>query len=351
MQGVVTQAAGHSTRSAGSWDGSNQAYPGKVSCSAARLSKLVTLAALAFATVLAVPARAAEGINGDVAFASGDYFAALQDWLSAAAAGDASAMLSVGALYDTGHGATQDWKQALVWYRRAAEAGNASAMFNIAVMYDSGQGTVVDRAEAIRWYGMAAEKGNGRAAYDLGLIYRDGDGVPKDTAQAIHYFQIAAAAGIQAARPNLSALGSSATLGSSTVPKPVPATHPVSRPAPAAPPQTGQQVSEISRFQKVALERGETGGLSPRLLGILLPTLEQDARTGNGLAQYDLGYVYEHGLGVPTDLVQSYSSYLRAAASHDTTVIASALKGAAEVGDRLTPDQHAAAREILLGEH
>jgi TPR repeat protein len=128
----------------------------------------------AFSLLLSFPARA-DGLEGDVAFSSGDYAKALRIWRASAAAGDASAMLAVGMVYDTGHGMPQDFAAALSWYRQAAEAGNVHAMFNVAEMFDNGRGTPADRHEAIGWYGKAATRGYGRAAYNLGVIYRDGD--------------------------------------------------------------------------------------------------------------------------------------------------------------------------------
>lgn len=137
--------------------------------------------------------------------------AADREWREAADAGDVSAMLGLGVLYDTGHGERQDFAKALSWYRRAAEAGNARAMFNVGAMYDNGRGTAVNRSEAVRWYAMSAARGDGRAAYAVATIYRDGDGVPRNTTAAIKFFKIAAAAGIGAARSNLASLGQGAS--------------------------------------------------------------------------------------------------------------------------------------------
>ena len=149
----------------------------------------------------------ADAKRGSEAFSRGDYLAADREWREAADAGDVSAMLGLGVLYDTGHGEQQDFAKALAWYRRAAEAGNARAMFNVGAMYDNGRGTAVNRSEAVRWYAMSAARGEGRAAYAVATIYRDGDGVPRNTTAAIKFFKIAAAAGISAARSNLASLG------------------------------------------------------------------------------------------------------------------------------------------------
>ncbi len=281
----------------------------------------------------------AEGLRGDLAFSVGDYATAYREWLEAANTGDASAMSAVGTLYDTGHGVPQDFAAALSWYRRAADAGDVRAMFNVGAMYDNGRGTPVDRAQAVGWYALAARRGNARAAYNLGVIYRDGDGVPRDTQSAIRYFRRAAVGGIPAAFPNLAALG-----GGMAPKAPVVAQSP--RPAP---PQTNQSTAEIGRFQDAALARADVNAVSAKTFSVLMPALIAQAAKGNGLAQYDVGFAYEHGLGVPADPVRSYVFYVRAAASLEENVKAAALRGAAELGRRLTDAQHAAARDMLIG--
>lgn len=281
----------------------------------------------------------AERLGSDIAFSVGDYATAYREWLAAANAGDASAMTAVGTLYDMGHGIPQDFAAALSWYRRAAEAGNVRGMFNVGAMYDNGRGSPVNRAEAIRWYDMAAQRGNGRAAYDLGIIYRDGDGVFRNTASAIRYFGLAAAAGIGAARTNLAALGNGMARKA-----PVLAYLPRSSTLP-----TNGSAAEIGRFQRAAFARTNVGAVSSKTLSALISALTEGAANGNSLAQYDLGFAYDRGLAVPSDPVKSYVFYLRAAASSDANVKAAALKGAAEVGHRLTEAQHAAARDMLVG--
>ena len=299
---------------------------------------------LILALSLSGGAHAAEGVQGDLAFVTGRYAEAYADWSKAAADGDASAMAGVGLLYDTGHGVPQNFTAALSWYERSAQAGFVPAMFDTAAMYDNGRGTPVNRPQAVYWYRMAAAHGNGRAAYDLGLIYRDGDGVPQAKSLAIRYFRIAAAAGIVAARSNLAALGA----GPVVAPK-APSTLSASVTASRLPtPPANQQADAISHFQSAALARVEPDGVSAQSFSAVLPSLDQQARSGSGYAQYDLAFAYERGFGVAADPVQSYTYYLKAATSREAAVNAAALKGAAEVGKQLTPEQHAAARQALL---
>lgn len=283
------------------------------------------------------PLARADDERADDAFVAGNYQLAFRLWTSEAQAGDSSAMAAIGTLYDTGHGVSQDFANALAWYRRAAEAGNVRAMFNVGAMYDSGRGTPRDPAEAIHWYREAADNGNGRAAYDLGVIYRDGDGAPRDRTLAIRYFREAAAAGIVAARGNLIRLGA------------LPRAPPQAATPPPAPGQPGEAaVDAVSRFQQSALARSPVDPAAAKAFAAVAPALLGEAANGSPLAQYDLAYACENGLGLPVDLVKAYVYYLRATTSEVAAVREAAFKGAAEVVARMTPQQHSAARDMLI---
>lgn len=405
----------------------------------------LTAAGLAFVSFHTITALA-DTTRGNEAFSQGYYFTASREWRAGAEAGDASAMLSLGTLYDTGHGLPQDFAKALSWYQRAAEAGNAAAMFNVGAMYDNGRGTNVDRAEAIKWYAMAANKGNGRAAYAAATIYRDGDGVPRDDVAAVKYFRIAAAAGIEAALPNLTSLDKSAPSRSaanvsrpaetpskvSSAPavaakRPAPAQAPapvqsaainaaparseplrqppaplpaakasaaapqvvasLTPPAPPAlppkptaspipeqpsaaqppadmidapvaaakpsPPQPEQPISpvalasEIESFHKAALQRTNISPVTSKQYDEVIREITHRAVNGSAIARYDAGFAYERGIGTSSDPVKSYVYYILATLSPDADVKSAALKGAFEVGGRLSDAQHASAADML----
>lgn len=301
----------------------------------------------------------AGSVQGDLAFLRGDYTTAYREWMQSVSSGDSSAMGAIGTLYDTGHGVQQDFGKALAWYRRAAEAGDVLAMGNVGSMYDNGRGAVVDRREAVRWYGMAAERGNGRAAYSLAVIYRDGDGVPRDHVAAVKFFRIAAGAGIRAAESNLAALHAD-TPRRTAPPKPLPSVMvpaisvmPVVPPAVQAPsPPVNLLVdpltAAIARFQRAALARATSDAGSHVVPSALIQTLSSEAGRGNRLAQYDLGFAYERGIGVPADPVKSYVYYLRASLTPEKNISAPAIQGAMEMAKRLNADQHSAALGMLI---
>ena len=98
----------------------------------------------------------------------------LEDILSCAEQGHASAQFNLGVMYDIGRGVLEDDVEAVRWYRLAADQGFANAQFNLGVMYDNGRGVPEDDAEAARWHRLAAEQGHASAQFNLGLMYEMG---------------------------------------------------------------------------------------------------------------------------------------------------------------------------------
>lgn len=373
----------------------------------------------------------ADARRGDIAFEKGDYAGAHREWRESAEAGDISAMLGLGTLYNTGHGVQQDFVQALSWYRRAAEAGNAHAMFNVGAMFDNGRGTDVNRPEAVRWYVRSAARGNGRAAYAVATIYRDGDGVPRDTRAAIKFFKMAAAAGIGAARVNLANLGQSALpdsvagpsrspgaatkafentpavakLAPEALPTAVGTANVEAKPlgptamtpkvarndeaaaAPARPPAVARAVPDapasaaddrfaaaptsipapgtssgpspvqiadqetlaagIERFHKLALQHADASLALSTQYEAVVHEVARRAMEGNDVAQYDIGFAYKQGIGVPSDLVKSYVYFVRASLSSNAELSSAALSEAFHLGSRLTDAQQALTTDML----
>lgn len=223
---------------------------------------------------------------GLVDFRQGYFAEALQDWQRAADEGDASGALYIGVLYDTGLGVRQDDAQAMIWYKRAAKAGNAVAAFNVGVLYDAGLGVDKDPAQAAVWYAIAAKRDFRRAAYNLALLYETGTGLRRDKARAMALYRQAAALGVSAARDHLAALGQKAV----------------------APPHRviADPMQDFAKAQQMITSR------SPQEVAHAATMLRASADRHNALAEYDLGYCYEHGLGVALDVPQAIAWYRRA---------------------------------------
>ena len=86
-----------------------------------------------------------------------------------AEAGNADAQNNLGWLYSNGHGATQNYQEAIKWFRLAAAQGNTSAQLTLGKMYRSGQGVAQDHVRAQMWLILAAAKGNSEAQQVLDI--------------------------------------------------------------------------------------------------------------------------------------------------------------------------------------
>jgi TPR repeat protein len=151
---------------------------------------LVVSGVLALALFGAVVAGPLE--DGEVAYRSGDFAAAMSYWRALADEGDARAQYDIGLMYGLGQGAPQDYAQALYWYLKAAKQGNPGAQFELGDMYSRGLGVPRDQTQAAAWYRKAADQGHAVAQYNLGVIYERGQGVQQDYARANMWFNLAA---------------------------------------------------------------------------------------------------------------------------------------------------------------
>ncbi len=266
-----------------------------------RVSLVRAAVAIAAVTVLGAAGDPGDVDRGLGDFRQGRFAEAMQDWRQAAAAGDARGALYVGVLFDTGLGAPHDERQAMDWYRRAADAGSAVGAFNVGVLYDAGLGVPQDPRQAAQWYARAAAGGFARGAYNLAMLYEHGVGVRRDRKRAIALYATAANDGIEAAQMHLAELmPPAATL----VAHARPAGHPQGRPQDTA-------MQAFKQAQDILLDRG------PAAAAQAFALFRRAADRRDALAEYDLGYCYERGLGVSRDDVQALGWYRRAAA--DTT--------------------------------
>ncbi|MGU9956133.1 MAG: tetratricopeptide repeat protein [Arenicellales bacterium WSBS_2016_MAG_OTU3] len=78
------------------------------------------------------------------------------------------------------------------WYSKAAEQGDAGAQFSLGWMYASGQGVTQDYKAAVQWFSKAAQQGHASAQNKLGVMYAIGQGVAQDTIRAHMWANLAA---------------------------------------------------------------------------------------------------------------------------------------------------------------
>ena len=93
-------------------------------------------------------------------YAQGRYAEAVPLYCYFAEHGNVKAQVSLGAMYRTGKGVMQDYKQALYWYGKAAKQGNVIAQVCLGYLYLTGKGTSQNYRLGGFWYRKAAEHGD-----------------------------------------------------------------------------------------------------------------------------------------------------------------------------------------------
>jgi localization factor PodJL len=175
-----------------------------------------------------------------------------------------------------------------------AEAGDAAAQLKLAVHYAEGRDGPRNYELAAQWYEKAAQQGLAVAEYRLGSLYEKGLGVSKDVKRAKDLYQRAAEKGNTHAMHNLGVL---------------------------------------------AAEGGKPNYTSAALW------FGKAAEYGIRDSQYNLAVLLARGLGLPKDLVKSYTWFAIVAATGDTD----AARKRDDVAARLTSSELAGANAAAAG--
>lgn len=154
------------------------------------LSFLLAIPSNLAAGVLQTPSQAVAG-NSSAKLSPAE----ISDLQKRADSGDASAQFALGRAYESGNGPPRRADQAAMWYRKAAEQGNEKAQNSLGVLYWLGDGVEKDKAEAVRWYRKAARQGNATAMFNLGAAYYNGEGVNVSDTLAYAWFLLSSEAG------------------------------------------------------------------------------------------------------------------------------------------------------------
>jgi len=150
--------------------------------------------------------QAAQHGDSNAQFQMGDLFmtghgvtrdpTAAASWYRAAAQqGHAVAAGNLGVLYANGWGVPQNDAEAAAWFQKAADAGDSGGQNNLGAMYIAGRGVAQSDALGAKWLSSAAQLGVAEAQYALGTLYANGRGVARDDAQAVKWLKAAAAQG------------------------------------------------------------------------------------------------------------------------------------------------------------
>ncbi len=130
--------------------------------------------------------------EGKQAYLDKDYAKALEIIRPLAESGDSQAQVTLGVMYDFGHGVEKDPGEAIKWYIKAAEQGIPIVQHDVGVKYFQGQGVEQDFTKAIYWWEQSASAGIADSQFNLGLVYYRGIGVDVDYPKASSLFAAAA---------------------------------------------------------------------------------------------------------------------------------------------------------------
>lgn len=274
---------------------------------------------------------------------------------SAAASGDAAAQFKLALAYEKGDGVPQDPGKAFEWCKKSADQGNADGETELGVMYRLGEGVGEDRQLAVQWYEKASRQGNARAMFNLGAAYYNGDGVPIDDSLSYAWFVLAKEAGSPEAV-------AAVARGDAELPA-LRITSAYKRLAELC--EDGKYVpenqTESASWWLKAAKRGDHEaqlGIANKLIngqGVArdfaqarywCERVAKGGLYGESSGDYCLGYIYQHGLGVPSDMKAARKWYELAGALATAASIR-ALAQMQEAGEGAKPDPVGAARSYM----
>lgn len=175
-----------------------------------------------------------------------------------------------------------DTATALPLLRPLAEESNAHAQCLLAWVVVPERGATAENDEVSKWLRKAAAQGLALAQYSLGVLRRDGDHLPRDEKEAERWFHRAAEQGFALAQ---CALGE-------------------------------MYLDERQWYEEVGLQPERSSKIEPDNAKAI-KYLRLAAAQGLPEAQSQLYWVYEHGLGVPTNAVEARKWLLLAADQGD----------------------------------
>jgi len=238
-----------------------------------------------------------------------------------------------------------DYATAVARWSAFAQQGDPDSAYRLGQAYETGQGVARDPRQADYWLHFAAANGSGPAAYALGLRAENTerpDGLPQDPDAAIRWYRQALAAGDPRAQERLAALGAGESDGETPArhaPAPLPARVVAPAPHPEAP---AEPDSSFERVVGIWRTHGLEGTNSTAIAALVAA-----AKQGQPLAQYDLAYAYEHGLGVPAEPVHAYAWYRRAARANGPARLREAAEtNGSALGAKLSDSQKQAAERV-----
>jgi len=127
--------------------------------------------------------------DGDYAYQQGNYAKAIQSYREGANDDrlpelQATAQDRLGRMFSNGDGVAQDAKQAISWFEKSDALGNIEAPTDIGDIYFFARGVPRDLPTAVRWYRKGADRGSPHGMGQLAWCYLNAMGVDKNVAEA-----------------------------------------------------------------------------------------------------------------------------------------------------------------------
>jgi TPR repeat protein len=141
---------------------------------------------LVVAACIPIAAARAGIVEGDQAFAAGDFERAYTELLPIAR-GNSLAAYYLGVMYMEGMWVGPSTERGIRWLTLGASRGHAAAQLRLALAYQDGEGVAQNYPTAAQWMLESADGGNADAQYLLGQYYRDGLGVVQDDRSAYEW--------------------------------------------------------------------------------------------------------------------------------------------------------------------
>ena len=121
-----------------------------------KLCDLVRLGITVFAMLLVVPVVADDLNKGFSSLADGRPEEAARYWIPLAESGDKVAQASLGLLYQTGQGVSQDHHRAIALFTASARQGYPFAFTALGASFHDGLGVTLNKPAAMMWFLLAA---------------------------------------------------------------------------------------------------------------------------------------------------------------------------------------------------
>lgn len=288
-------------------------------------------------------------LDARVAYNQGDYETAYEGFIELAQTGNPDATINVAVMFDNGQGVEKNVRRAAYWYKKSARLGIVEAQYNLADMYRVGAGVPKDydlafewfekaanqghqkacnstghmylqglgvaasQSKALGWFERAGDLGHAAAAYNAGLMYAKGEGAKVDPERSVRWFRISAMLGDGDAKAALVRAGAA----------------PIARFLPAAEAESAYARGDHAEAYRLWLVKANAGQPSAQnALAALYfegQGVEKSYRTAfkhfedaaefisetEGVAQVNLGYMYETGRGTPPSDEKALQQYLR----------------------------------------